>query len=124
MSLRSLTFHRFLIGNWGHGWTYLILKEPLSFREHGSPSIKEQVLAWRTLVNFMLDLHVEKHGYREIFPPFMVNADCMQGTGQLPKFADDMFKLEGAICIWCHCRVPLTNLYRDEILNAADLPFT
>ncbi|NLW45629.1 MAG: serine--tRNA ligase [Syntrophomonadaceae bacterium] len=77
----------------------------------------------RALVNFMLDLHVEKHGYREIFPPFMVNADCMQGTGQLPKFADDMFKLEGRdMYLVPTAEVPLTNLYRDEILNAADLP--
>ena len=77
----------------------------------------------RALVNFMLDLHVEKHGYREIFPPFMVNADCMQGTGQLPKFADDMFKLEGRdMFLVPTAEVPLTNLYRDEILNGGDLP--
>ena len=77
----------------------------------------------RALVNFMLDLHVEKHGYREIFPPFMVNADCMQGTGQLPKFADDMFKLEGRdMFLVPTAEVPLTNLHRDEILNAGDLP--
>ncbi len=77
----------------------------------------------RALVNFMLDLHVEKHGYREVFPPFMVNAECMQGTGQLPKFADDMFKLEGRdMYLVPTAEVPLTNLYRDEILNGADLP--
>jgi len=77
----------------------------------------------RALVNFMLDLHVEKHGYREIFPPFMVNADCMQGTGQLPKFAEDMFKLEGRdMFLVPTAEVPLTNLYRDEILNGGDLP--
>jgi seryl-tRNA synthetase len=77
----------------------------------------------RALVNFMLDLHVDKHGYREVFPPFMVNAECMQGTGQLPKFAEDMFKIEGRdMYMVPTAEVPLTNLYREEILNADDLP--
>lgn len=77
----------------------------------------------RALVNFMLDLHVEKHGYREIWPPFMVNAECMQGTGQLPKFAEDMFKVEGReLYLVPTAEVPLTNLYREEILNGEELP--
>ena len=77
----------------------------------------------RALVSFMLDLHVDKHGYREVFPPFMVNAECMQGTGQLPKFAEDMFKIEGRdMYMVPTAEVPLTNLYRDEIINAGDLP--
>lgn len=77
----------------------------------------------RALVNFMLDLHVDKQGYLEIFPPFMVNAECMRGTGQLPKFADDAFKIEGRDMFMVPtAEVPLTNLYRDEILNANDLP--
>ncbi len=77
----------------------------------------------RALVNFMVDLHVDKHGYREIFPPFMVNAECMQGTGQLPKFAEDMFKIEGReMYLVPTAEVPLTNLYREEILSGADLP--
>ncbi|MGE5415712.1 MAG: serine--tRNA ligase [Acidobacteriota bacterium] len=77
----------------------------------------------RALINFMLDLHTDKHGYREIFPPFMVTAECMQGTGQLPKFAEDMFKVEGReMYLVPTAEVPLTNLYRDEILNAADMP--
>lgn len=77
----------------------------------------------RALVNFMLDLHVDKQGYLEIFPPFMVNAECMRGTGQLPKFADDAFKIEGRDMFMVPtAEVPLTNLYRGEILNADDLP--
>ncbi|MGE5397549.1 MAG: serine--tRNA ligase [Chitinophagales bacterium] len=77
----------------------------------------------RALFNFMLDLHTQKHGYREIFPPFMVNADCMQGTGQLPKFAEDMFKVEGReMYMVPTAEVPLTNLYREEILKSEELP--
>src|SRR5690606_20881624 len=77
----------------------------------------------RSLVNFMLDLHVEKHGYREVFPPFLVNAASATGTGQLPKFAEDMFKLEGLdYYLIPTAEVPVTNLYQDEILNMEDLP--
>lgn len=77
----------------------------------------------RALINLMLDLHVEKHGYKEIFPPFMVSADCMMGTGQLPKFAEDMFKVEGReMYLVPTAEVPLTNLYREEILTPEQLP--
>ncbi|NLM96161.1 MAG: serine--tRNA ligase, partial [Halanaerobiaceae bacterium] len=77
----------------------------------------------RSLVNFMLDLHVKKHGYTEVFPPFIVNADSATGTGQLPKFAEDMFKLEGHnFYLIPTAEVPVTNLYRDEILDAESLP--
>ena len=77
----------------------------------------------RAVVNFFLDVHTSQHGYKEIFPPFMVNADCMIGTGQLPKFADDMFKLEGRdMYMVPTAEVPLTNLYRGEILEGKDLP--
>lgn len=77
----------------------------------------------RSLVNFMLDLHVEKHGYREVFPPFLVNAASATGTGQLPKFAEDMFKLEGLdYYLIPTAEVPVTNLYREEILAEKDLP--
>jgi seryl-tRNA synthetase len=77
----------------------------------------------RALINFMLDLHTQKHGYQEVLPPFMTNRASMQGTGQLPKFADDLFKLEG----WDYflaptAEVPVTNIHRDEILRAEDLP--
>lgn len=77
----------------------------------------------RALINFMLDLHTGEHGYREIFPPFLVNSGSMTGTGQLPKFAEDAFKVEGAdYYLIPTAEVPVTNLHRDEILDAADLP--
>ncbi len=77
----------------------------------------------RALINFMLDLHTDKHGYCEIFPPFLVNAASMTGTGQLPKFAEDAFKVEGAdLYLVPTAEVPVTNLHRDEILEAEQLP--
>ncbi|HEY8391516.1 MAG TPA: serine--tRNA ligase [Capillibacterium sp.] len=77
----------------------------------------------RALVNFMLDLHINKHGYTEIFPPFLVNRDCMVGTGQLPKFEEDMFKVTpGDYYLIPTAEVPVTNLHREEILEAANLP--
>jgi seryl-tRNA synthetase len=77
----------------------------------------------RAVINFYLDVHTQQHGYREILPPFMVSGDCMLGTGQLPKFAEDMFKVEGReMYLIPTAEVPLTNLYREEILDAADLP--
>lgn len=77
----------------------------------------------RSLINFMLNLHIDKHGYTEIFPPFIVNGDSATGTGQLPKFAEDMFKLEGMdYYLIPTAEVPVTNLYRDEILDGEELP--
>lgn len=77
----------------------------------------------RALINFMLELHTREHGYTEILPPFIVNADSMLGTGQLPKFAEDMFKLEGLnYYLIPTAEVPVTNLYRDEILSGEQLP--
>ena len=77
----------------------------------------------RSVVNFYLDLHSSEHGYTEFFPPFIVNSDSMQGTGQLPKFAEDMFKLQGMdMYLIPTAEVPITNLHRDEILNGDDLP--
>lgn len=77
----------------------------------------------RALISFMLDLHTREHGYTEVLPPFMVKSDMMRGTGQLPKFADDLFKIEG----WDHyliptAEVPVTNMHRDEILEEDGLP--
>jgi seryl-tRNA synthetase len=79
----------------------------------------------RALANFMLDLHTREHGYTEVLPPYMVNSDSMYGTGQLPKFAQDLFKCEQHD-LWLipTAEVPLTNLYRDEVLDAARLPFS
>lgn len=77
----------------------------------------------RALINFMLDLHVTRHGYTEVLPPFMVNRDSMTGTGQLPKFEDELFKLQGFdYFLIPTAEVPVTNIYRDEILKEADLP--
>ena len=78
----------------------------------------------RALINFMLDLHTGEHGYREVLPPFIVNADSLTGTGQLPKFRHDQFRLEGDDDDYLvpTAEVPLTNLHRDEILDEADLP--
>jgi seryl-tRNA synthetase len=76
----------------------------------------------RACINFMLDLHL-KQGYTEIFPPFMVNGDSMVGTGQLPKFKEDMFKLEGLdYYLIPTAEVPVTNLHREEILAGEKLP--
>ncbi|NMA82678.1 MAG: serine--tRNA ligase [Epulopiscium sp.] len=77
----------------------------------------------RALTNFMLDLHVDKHGYTEVLPPFMVHRRSMIGTGQLPKFEEDAFKIEGMdYFLVPTAEVPVTNLYREEILNGEDLP--
>lgn len=77
----------------------------------------------RSLINFMIDLHVKEHGYTEIFPPFVVNADSATGTGQLPKFGEDMFKLQGLdYYLIPTAEVPVTNLYREEILENDQLP--
>lgn len=77
----------------------------------------------RAVINFYLDLHTSKHGYKEIFPPFMVGSHCMLGTGQLPKFAEDMFKIEGRdMYLIPTAEVPLTNMYREEILESKELP--
>ena len=77
----------------------------------------------RSVINFFLDIHTGESGYTEFFPPFIVNKDSLQGTGQLPKFAEDMFKLEGLdYYLIPTAEVPITNLHRDEILSGDDLP--
>ncbi|MBQ6773965.1 MAG: serine--tRNA ligase [Synergistaceae bacterium] len=77
----------------------------------------------RALVNFMLDLHTKKHGYLEVEPPFMVRSAILEGTGQLPKFAEDLYKLQNDD-LWLipTAEVPLTNLMRESILEEKDLP--
>lgn len=77
----------------------------------------------RALAAFMLDLHTDKHGYTEMFPAFIANEESLVGTGNLPKFGDEMFKLEGLpYYLIPTAEVPLTNYYRDEILSADQLP--
>jgi len=77
----------------------------------------------RALINFMLDIHTNEHGYKEVLPPFIVNTNSMTNTGQLPKFKEDLFKIEG----WPYfliptAEVPVTNIHQGEILDEADLP--
>jgi seryl-tRNA synthetase len=78
----------------------------------------------RALIQFMLDTHVQEHGYTEMYVPYIVNADALVGTGQLPKFGEDLFSLEGEHDFYLipTAEVPVTNLVRDRILDAGDLP--
>jgi seryl-tRNA synthetase len=81
----------------------------------------------RALMNFMLDLHTREHGYTEVLPPYLVNSESMYGTGQLPKFAADLFRVpHGDKDLWLisTAEVPVTNLYRDEVLDPARLPIS
>src|SRR5512136_848040 len=77
----------------------------------------------RALINFMLDLHTREHGYREVLPPFMVNRTTMTGTGQLPKFEEELFKVEGTdYFLIPTAEVPVTNIHQDEVLEEEALP--
>jgi len=77
----------------------------------------------RALVNFFLDLHTQRHGYTEVLPPFMVNSKTMTGTGQLPKFKEDLFKLDGwDLWLIPTAEVPVTNIHAETTLDEADLP--
>lgn len=77
----------------------------------------------RALIQFLLDLHTQEHGYLEIAPPFLVREDCMIGTGQLPKFREDMYELPAdGLFLVPTAEVPVTNLHREEILREEDLP--
>jgi len=78
----------------------------------------------RSLINFMLDIHTGEHGYQEVYVPYIVNQDSLFGTGQLPKFEDDLFKLDGkeSYYLASTAEVPVTNLFRDEILDSDVLP--
>ncbi len=76
----------------------------------------------RALIQFFLDVHVEEHGYREVLPPFLVNADSLFATGQLPKFESDLFQTREGYYLVPTAEVPVTNLHRDEILRSEELP--
>lgn len=93
------------------GARFTVLKGPLA-RLH------------RALTQFMLDTHTQQHGYEELYVPYLVNAESLQGTGQLPKFAEDLFKVPGERDLYLipTAEVPVTNLHRDEILAASELP--
>src|SRR6202171_2547865 len=79
----------------------------------------------RALISFMLDVHTREHGYTEVLPPFLINSASLFGTGQLPKFKDDLFKIENHD-LWMSptAEVPVTNLFRDETLDASQLPIS
>ncbi len=86
-------------------------------------SVGPGALLERALINFMLDLHTTQHGYTEVLPPFMVNSKSMTGTGQLPKFAADLFKVaETDYWLIPTAEVPVTNIYQDEVIDEEDLP--
>lgn len=77
----------------------------------------------RALINFMMDMHADRHGYEEVLPPYIVHRDSLIGTGQLPKFEEDLFKIEGMDSFLIPtAEVPVTNIYRETILDASDLP--
>ena len=77
----------------------------------------------RALISFMIDLHTQEHGYKEVYPPFLVNRESMLGTGQLPKFEEDLFKCQGTdFYLVPTAEVPVTNLHRGEVLDAQQLP--
>ncbi len=79
----------------------------------------------RALASFMIDVHTREHGYLEVLPPFLANSESLFGTGQLPKFAEDLFKCEGTdLYLIPTAEVPVTNLYRDEVLEEAQLPLS
>ena len=78
----------------------------------------------RALANFLLDLHTATHGYVEVQPPYLVNRASLTGTGQLPKFEDDLYRTGDDLFLIPTAEVPVTNIYRDEILDAASLPIT
>jgi seryl-tRNA synthetase len=79
----------------------------------------------RALINFFIDVHTREHGYTEVLPPFLINSASLFGTGQLPKFKQDLFKIEeNDFWLAPTAEVPVTNLFRDEILNPADLPIS
>jgi len=112
--------------HWDIGELLGILDFPRAGKITGSRFVLYQGLGARlerALINFMLDLHTSEHGYKEIFPPFLVNSQSMVGTGQLPKFAEDAFHVEGTD-YWLipTAEVPVTNMYRDEILDGKQLP--
>ncbi|MBV06672.1 MAG: serine--tRNA ligase, partial [Gammaproteobacteria bacterium] len=77
----------------------------------------------RSLINFMLDVHIEEHGYEEVYVPYVVNSESLLGTGQLPKFEEDLFKLEGKgdFYLTSTAEVPVTNIFRNEILESSSL---
>jgi seryl-tRNA synthetase len=115
-----------LVPHWDRGAQLGILDLPRGAKISGSGFIVYRgagARLVRALMNMMLDMHTEQHGYEEVWVPLVVNRASMTGTGQLPKFGEDMYALvEEDMFLIPTAEVPVTNLYRDEILDAADLP--
>lgn len=115
-----------LVPHWDKGAELGILDLPRGAKISGSGFIVYRgagARLVRSLMNMMLDIHTEEHGYEECWVPLVVNRASMTGTGQLPKFEEDMYSLnEDGLFLIPTAEVPVTNLYRDEILEAADLP--
>jgi seryl-tRNA synthetase len=114
--------------HWELGEALGILDLPAGAKVAGSgfPLLKGQgARLVRALANFMLDLHTREHGYIEVAPPYVVNAASAEGTGQLPKFADDLYTIAAdGLYLIPTAEVPVTNIHRDDILDAAQLPVT
>ena len=114
---------RLRTGNWVKGWELSISKEACAYQ------VRFYVLKGlgsrlqRSLINFMLNLHTEEHGYREAYLPYMVKKECLVGSSNLPKFADNLYRdIEEDLWLVPTAEVPLTNMHRDEILPVTDLP--
>lgn len=115
-----------IVPHWDVGERLGILDLPRGAKISGSGFIVYRGLGARmvrALMNFMLDVHVDEHGYEELWVPLVVNRDTMTGTGQLPKFEDDMYAVaDDDLFLIPTAEVPITNLYRDEILDAHEMP--
>ncbi len=114
------------LSHWDLGEALGIIDLPRAARMSGarfSVMMGAGALLERALISFMLDLHTTEHGYREVMTPFMVNPESMRGTGQLPKFEEDLFSVQdGQYYLIPTAEVPVTNLHREEILKESDLP--
>ncbi len=115
-----------VLPHWDLGEMLGIMDLPRASRMAGarfSVMVGAGALLERALITFMLDLHTREHGYKEVLTPFMVNSDSMTGTGQLPKFEEDLFSVQdGQYYLIPTAEVPVTNLHREEILKEEDLP--
>ena len=124
VSRLRLTFHRNRIGKSENPWAFLTSNGPVKSQEPDFPWPWAPVAQLeRALTSLMLDIHLSKHGYTEVLPPYLVNRDAMIGTGQLPKFEHDLFHLrDDEYLLIPTAEVPVTNMYRDEILPDTALP--
>ena len=122
----SLVSHPSRIGIWGRNWAFLDMERAAKitgarFAVYWGGGAKLE----RALSSFMLDLHTKEHRYKIVLPPVLINSNSLYGTGNLPKFADDLFKIEKTD-FWLAptAEVPVTNLFSNETLNADELPIS